>query len=218
MHEGVNDAAETQVLCPGLCNDGGDVVAVSELRGCAGGVGEQFRGECRDDAFLVLEQQRLVFRDVCKGASIRHAVAAFHSRPAVYAAVVESLEGDGRTGGFGHAVVVAPAADDIEGFQCKARRIHDRLAAHARGSAAMFCELLVDGRCPANVWLALLHVVRRVLWRDAQNALIQPFAADNWGGFGAVSGLGVKASALAVLLPWSFHGCALPNRPQTCVP
>ena len=174
----MDEAAEAVVLGADGFHDGGDIVAISELHTRSGSVGEQFLSEGPGEAVFVLQQHGFILRHIRKGASVRHRVACFDSVAAMDSLFawqdLDDLAGAGRD-----TIKIAPAANDIEGLQRKARWIDHAVAAHAGGRIAMSIELFTDGRGTTDVGLDRSCIRRRWRWVDAEDSFIDPVPAND---------------------------------------
>ena len=157
---------ESVILVAEATDDEFDLRLVGVRWCCAGAISEQFFGEVTGELVFVFEYEFFVFVDVAKTSSVGQGIARLHGGtiPKAHSAAVDFSRF------AGGAVVVAPATNNVEAFECESRWVDRAMATCAALDIAMLVELLANSRGTADVRLNGFHIEGRLGWRCAQNA------------------------------------------------
>ena len=153
--------------------------------------------EVSREGVFILEQQGAQFVDVPEGAATREFAAGIDRRAEAHLHAIP--EGRGFTDDLKgrlldclgvlalthtnvlrlpcETIVIAPAADGVEVFKSKPRRIHLGVAGSTRGIGTVLLKHLADGDSAGGVRLYGGDVWRRRLTRDSEDPLHDPHTA-----------------------------------------
>src|SRR5688572_1421830 len=122
----VDERTKAVILLADGGNNRGDGVAIRDPGSAAGGVSDELGGERSGELVPLLEQEALVFVDVCEGPAVGQRIARIDFGT-VQVTHLLSIDDDRLPVASG-AVVFAPTADDIEALEGETRRIDVHVA------------------------------------------------------------------------------------------
>src|SRR5690606_18759208 len=125
-------------------DNGVELFAVAERHVAAGAVDHELTGDVREEPFLILGQNLLQLADACKLTAVGKDARGIDRLPELETDADEWIDPPARrrVALADRPIPLTEAADDVERFERKSRRVHLRMAAGTRDIRTVLVELL----------------------------------------------------------------------------